>query len=338
MQQFEGTILAGDSFDPIRGRVVVDGGHITAVEEATTTSTDIVVPAFVNAHTHIGDSVAKEAGVGLSLDAAVAPPASEKHRRLAAASREELTTAMRRTLRFMEQTGTAAHLDFRESGVAGTEALQAATSETATETFIFGSGPSSVVAIADGYGASGANDDEFTPQREAAREANKPFAIHAGEPDASDIHPALEYEPELLVHMVHAEADHLERVADENVPIAVCPRANAVLGVGRPPIRDILDHTTVALGTDNVMLNPPSMFREMAFTARSFDVTDREVLRMATQAGAAIADRNCGVIEAGRQAALLVLDGDSDNLSGTVNPVAAVVRRATGRDIKQVVL
>ena len=338
MQQFEGTILAGEGFGPVRGRVVIDDGQITAVEETATDSTDIVLPAFVNAHTHIGDSVAKEAGVGLSLDAAVAPPDSEKHRRLAAASRDELITAMRRTLQLMEETGTVAHLDFRESGEPGTKALRTAASETATDAVIFGSGPASVLDLADGYGASGANDDEFTDERAAARKANKPFAIHAGEPDATDIHPALDYEPELLVHMVHAEAEHLERVADQAVPVAVCPRANAVLGVGRPPIRGLLDHTTVALGTDNVMLNSPSMFREMAFTTKTYDVSDREVLRMATQAGAEIADLNCGVIEPGRRAALLVLDGESDNLSGTVNPISAVVRRATGRDVQAVVV
>lgn len=338
MQQYAGTILAGDSFEPVRGRVVADDGRIEAVEETPTESTDIVLPAFVNAHTHIGDSVAKEAGVGLGLEAAVAPPDSEKHRRLAAASRDELVTAMRRTLRFMKQTGTAAHLDFRESGTAGAEALRAAASETATNAFIFGSGPAAVLDIADGYGASGANDDEFSDERAAAREANKPFAIHAGEPDATDIHAALNYEPELLVHMVHAEAEHLERVAEQEVPIAVCPRANAVLGVGQPSISELLDHTTVALGTDNVMLNQPSMFREMAYTAKKYDLTDREVLRMATIAGAEIAGLDCGVIESGRRAALLVIDGDSNNMAGSVDPVSAVVRRATGRDVKEVVL
>ena len=338
MQQYAGTILAGRSFEPVRGRVVVDDGRIDAVEEAPTESTDIVLPAFVNAHTHIGDSVAKEAGVGLGLEAAVAPPDSEKHRQLAAASREELVTAMRRTLRFMQQLGTAAHLDFRESGEAGTTALKTAASETATDAFILGSGPPSVLEIADGYGASGANDDEFGEERAAAREAGKPFAIHAGEPDATDIHPALDYEPELLVHMIHAEAEHLNRVADQEVPVAVCPRANAVLDVGRPPIGELLDHTTVALGTDNVMLNQPSMFREMAYTAKNCDVSDKEALQMATMAGAEIADLNCGVVESGRRAALLVVDGDSDNMAGSVNPVSAVVRRATGRDVKEVAL
>ncbi len=338
MEQFEGTILMGESFEPIDGRVVVDDGRIEAVERVDTDSTAIIVPAFVNAHTHIGDSVAKEAAVGLSLDEAVAPPDSRKHRRLAAASREELVEAMGRTMGFMEQTGTAAFLDFRESGGAGAEALRAAEEGRAVDAFIFGSDDPAVLEVADGFGASGANDADFSDVRAAVREAEAPFAIHAGEPDATDIHPAIDLEPELLVHMVHAEQPHLDRVDEQSIPIAVCPRANSVLGVGRPPIRELLEHTTVALGTDNVMLNEPSMFREMAYTAKTFDVSSREVLRMATAAGAEIAGLDCGVIEPGRRAALLVLDGESDNLVGTADPIEAVVRRATALDVDRVVL
>jgi cytosine/adenosine deaminase-related metal-dependent hydrolase len=336
METLAGTVLAGRSFEPIRGRVVVDDGRIEAVEEAATASTDIVLPAFVNAHTHLGDSVAKEAAVGLSLQEAVVPPDSLKHRRLAAASHDDLVTAMRRTLRFVGDTGTVSCLDFRESGVEGARALREAAEGTSVEPFVFGSGDVSVLDVADGYGASGANDDEFGEERAVCRERGVPFAIHAGEPNASDIHPALDLEPDLLVHMVHAEGDHLDRVADQSVPVVACPRANSVLGVGKAPLRELRDHTTVALGTDNVMLNVPSMFREMAYTAREFDVTAREVLRMATTAGAEIAGLDCGVIEPGRRAALLVLDGDSDNLTGTVDPVEAVVRRATGRDVQRV--
>jgi len=336
MKEVAGTVLVGESFEPIRGRVLVDDGRITAIEEGETDSTDIIIPAFVNAHTHIGDSVAKEAAVGLSLDEAVAPPESLKHRKLSAADRSELVTAMCRTLRFMGRTGTASCLDFREFGLDGAKLLREAAEKVETEPFVFGSGDPSVLDIADGYGASGANDNDFTAERAACREREVPFAIHAGEPDATDIHPALDLEPELLVHMVHAEQEHLDRVAEQGVPIAVCPRANTVLGVGRAPIRELLDHTTVALGTDNVMLNSPSMFREMAYTAKEFDVTSREVLRMATTAGAEIAGLDCGVIAPGRRAALTVLDGDSDNLAGTTDPVRAVVRRASALDVKDV--
>ncbi|MDY6818201.1 MAG: amidohydrolase family protein [Halobacteriales archaeon] len=332
-----GTILAGDSFEPIRGRVIVQDGRIEAVEETATSSTDIVLPMFVNAHTHLGDSVAKEAAVGRSLDEAVAPPDSLKHRRLAAADRTELVTAMRRTLRFMKRTGTISCLDFRESGIDGARALRDAAEPVEIDPFIFGSGDRSVLDVADGYGASGANDDDFTDERAASRERGVPFAIHAGEPDPTDIDPALELDPDLLVHMVHAQQPHLDRVADRSIPVAVCPRANTVLDVGTPPVRELLDHTTVALGTDNVMLNPPSMFREMAYTVKQFDVTAREVLGMATRAGAEIVGLDCGVIAPGRRGALTVLDGDSDNLAGTVDPLEAVVRRATALDVKRVI-
>jgi len=336
METLSGTVLTGRSFEPIRGRVVAADGRIQDIEETDTTSTDIILPAFVNAHTHLGDSVAKDAAAGLSLEEAVVPPDSLKHRRLAAADRSELVSAMRRTLRSMQQTGTAACLDFRESGTAGARALREAAQAVGTDPFIFGSGERSVLDVADGYGASGANDDDFTDERAACRNRGVPFAIHAGEPDPTDIHPALDLEPDLLVHMVHAGQEHLERVTDQSVPVVACPRANAVLDVGTPPVRDLLDHTTVALGTDNVMLNPPSMFREMAYTATRFDVTAREALRMATTAGAEVVGLDCGVIAPGRRAALLVLDGDSDNLTGSVDPVQAVVRRATEADVKRV--
>ena len=336
MELLEGTVLAGESFEPIRGRVVVEDGQIEAIEEVSTDSTDIVLPAFVNAHTHLGDSVAKDAAAGLSLEKAVAPPNSLKHRRLAAADRPDLVAAMRRTLRFMRETATASCLDFRESGPAGARALREAARPLDIDPFIFGSGDASVLDVADGFGASGANDDDFAEQRAASRERGAPFAIHAGEPDPTDIGPALELDPDLLVHMVHAEPDHLDRVAEASIPIAVCPRANTVLDVGRPPVRALLDHTTVALGTDNVMLNPPSMFREMAYTAKQFDVTDREVLRMATTAGAEIVGLDGGVIAPGRRAALTVLDGDSNNLTGSTDPVRAVVRRATALDVDRV--
>ncbi len=337
MEVVSGTILAGRSFDPLRGRVVVDDGRIERVEQTETESNDIVIPSFINAHTHLGDSIAKDAAVGLSLEEAVVPPDSLKHEQLAAADRSELVTAMRRTLRLMGRTGTMSCLDFREFGIEGARALRDAAKPVDVDPFVLGSGGSSVLDVADGYGASGANDDDFTEQRAACRERSVPFAIHAGEPDATDIHPALDLDPDLLVHMVHAKREHLDRVADQSVPVAVCPRTNAVLDVGTPPIRELVDRTTVALGTDNVMLNPPSMFREMAYTAREFDVTAEEVLRMATVAGAEIIGSDHGVIEAGRPAALTVLDGDSDNLAGSVDPVEAVVRRATGMDITRVV-
>jgi len=333
----EGTILRGRLFEPVEGRVAVDDGQIQSIEEADARSADIILPAFVNAHTHIGDSIAKEAGEGLSLEELVAPPDGLKHRLLAAAERDELVGSMERTLEFMEAAGTAGFVEFREGDVEGVEALAEALEGRKIDATVLGRGSVRAMEASDGFGASGADDGEFSRERRATADAGKRFGIHAGEVDASDINPALDLEPDFLVHMVHAEALHLERVEDSQTPVVVCPRSNATTGVGLPPVRELFDRTTLALGTDNVMLNSPSMFREMAFAEKVADVSSREVLAMATHHGAEIAGLDCGVLEEGRPAALLVLDGTSPNLDGVVDPLRAVVRRAGVDDVKDVI-
>jgi cytosine/adenosine deaminase-related metal-dependent hydrolase len=104
-----------------------------------------------------------------------------------------------------------------------------------------------------------------------------------------------------------------------------------------PPIRRLSERTTVTLGTDNVMLTSPSMFREMEFAAKLSDVS-ATVLRMATVDAADLAGPDSVVVEAGAPAKLLVLNGDSANLGGAKDPVRAVVRRAGRADVKRVVL
>jgi cytosine/adenosine deaminase-related metal-dependent hydrolase len=332
----EGRIIRGPEFEEVEGRVVVEDGTITAIEESAVDSDDIVLPAFINAHTHIGDSIAKEAGAGLSLDELVAPPDGLKHRLLRAADRSEMVAAMQRTVQFMHQGGTSTFADFREGGREGVEALRDAVAETDVRGLAYGRGDPEVLEIADGYGASGARDADFGVERTAAREAGKPFGIHAGERDAADINPALDLDPDLLIHMVHAEALHLERVADRGIPVVVCPRSNLATDVGVPPVAKLREHTTVGLGTDNVFLNSPSMFREMELTQRLCDVSARAVLEMATLGGAEALGLNAGCLEPGRDGAILVLDGDTDNLSGARDAVRATVRRAGIDDVAAV--
>jgi len=334
----EGTVLAGPTYEALEARVVVEDGEITAVEPADTESTDLIHPAFVNAHTHVGDSIAKEAGEGLSLTELVAPPDGLKHRLLRAARREELVEAIRQSVSVMRAGGTAAFLDFREGGVEGVGVLRTATADSGVQGFALARGSIEAMEAGDGFGAPSARDGDFEMEREATRAAGKPFAIHAGERDPDDVDGAFALDPDVLVHMVHARDAHLDRLAEAETPVVVCPRSNLVTDAGVPPIRALLERTTVALGTDNVMLNSPSMYREMAFAAKLSDVPARDVLRMATRSGAAIAGLDAGVIEAGSPAKLVVLDGDSDNLAGAESPVRAVVRRAGVGDVKRVLL
>jgi cytosine/adenosine deaminase-related metal-dependent hydrolase len=363
-RQLEGTVIRGESLEPVEGRVVVSDGRIEAVEAAPTDSTDVICPAFVNAHTHLGDSIAKEAGEGLSLDELVAPPDGLKHRLLRAASREGTAAAMARSLRFMRATGTGAFVEFREGGVEGVETIRDALALVADRgasgngsgeggdgastwspavdgelrPVILGRETADAMRVSDGFGASGARDADFAELRAATREAGKTFGIHAGERDPDDVDAALALEPDFLVHMTNATTEQLDRTGDAGLPVVCCPRSNLVTDVGVPPLAALAERTTVALGTDNAMLDSPSMFRELAFAAKLSGLPAPDVLRMATVDAAAVAGLDCGAIEPGREARLLVLDGDSDNLAGVRDVVRAIVRRAGASDVRRVLL
>ena len=332
----EGIVFRGRAFEPVEGRVVVENGEITAVEACATDSTDWILPAFVNAHTHIGDSVAKEAGRGRSLDELVAPPDGLKHRLLRETSRAEMVAAMRESVNYMYQGGTAAFLEFREGGVEGVERLYEATAESPVTPVVLGRGGVAAMEAADGFGASGARDGEFGSERNATRAAGKLFGIHAGERDSADVDGALDLDPDFLVHMVHIEPHQLDRVRERETPIVCCPRSNLVTNVGLPDLDQLAAVTTLALGTDNVMLNAPNMFRELEFAAKHSSLAAPTLLRAATRNGAAIAGKEYGLVESGRPARLQVLDGASPNLVGVRDPVRAGVRRAGVSDVREV--
>jgi len=337
-RQYEGLIFRGPQFEPAEGRVVVEDGDIASIEERSVESDDWILPAFVNSHTHIGDSIAKEAGRGLSLDELVAPPDGLKHRLLRETPRAEMVDAMRRSIAFMRESGTASFLEFREGGVEGVERLHDAVRDSPVEPVVFGREEIAAMEAGDGFGASGARDNEFGPERRATRVAGKLFGIHAGERDSHDVDAALDYEPEFLVHMVHTTPTQRERVTEREIPIVCCPRSNLTTNVGLPDFETLAETTMLALGTDNVMLNAPSMFREMEFTAKHSTLPAPEILRMATRNGAKIAGKTYGLIEEGRPAKLQLLDGKSHNLTGALDPVRAVVRRAGVSDVRNVVL
>jgi cytosine/adenosine deaminase-related metal-dependent hydrolase len=49
-------------------------------------------------------------------------------------------------------------------------------------------------------------------------------------------------------------------------------------------------------------------------------------------------DRELGSVSPGKSASMLVIDMDSDNLSGSVDPIASVVDRASPTDIRAVLV
>ena len=102
-----------------------------------------------------------------------------------------------------------------------------------------------------------------------------------------------------------------------------CPRSNGTLGVGIPPLRDILKHKiNVLLGTDNIMFNSPNMLREMEFALKVTRgyyreyIPPVEIFKMATLNAAKALGLNIGTIEEGKLADIMLVSG----LSGRSNP------------------
>ncbi|WNY23300.1 5'-deoxyadenosine deaminase [Methanimicrococcus hongohii] len=375
-----GLIFAGTEPDLIYGNVYIENGIIQEIEETSGShlkSRNWIVPRFINAHTHIGDTLLKDPPLGpevkpyaykRDLDSLVKPPNGLKHKFLAGLNTEDAISSMESAIWDMYQNGISVFADFREGGIKGAAALIEASKNAGRDIHpvIFGrptlSGYSNnsnndsdfttsnsfldelrdLLEITDGIGVSGTNDvDEYVLAKIAAKTQSKRkrLAIHAGEKDRSDIESALALDPDLLIHMTHAQDSDLKAAADSEIPIAVCVRSNLVTGVGLPPILSMLDEgIPVCIGTDNVMLNSPDMFEELHFLSKIYGITDATLFKMAASNGAeALGCRFTGSIEVGKKADMMVLNSKSLNLKHVKDPLAGFVRRARADDILGIV-
>ncbi|MDP2217529.1 MAG: amidohydrolase family protein [Methanolobus sp.] len=363
-QTVYGTIVYGPEMDIIEGCIVIRDGIIKEVSEEKNNSTNIIAPCFINAHTHIGDSVLKDPKLGECVDyhvkrdlnALVKPPDGLKHQVLNKAPYHELVEAMEHSIRDMIMTGTGAFADFREGGLQGVHALEEAVDGLGIECIKLGRprNPSvnndvlhreieQVLGRAEGIGMSGANDVDLQILKQIrtyTKKEKKKFAIHAGENDRSDIQGALSLEPDMLIHLTKAQEGDLKEIADQDIPVVVCPRSNFITGAGMAPVREMLKTgIRVAVGTDNVMLNSVSMFSEMEILSKVFGLEDRQVFIMCTLMGAAVLGLNTsGSILEKNQAKVMILNGNSHNLAGVRNPISSIVRRGRPDDILSIII
>ena len=314
--------------------IEIKNAIITAIEPNPRAPQVWICPAFFNAHTHLGDTIAMDCATTGDLEALVTPPSGLKHRLLAAASREDLVSGMRASIRDMIAGGTFGCADFREGGREGVRALQEAATGLAFQPVIFGrDGGESKAA---GLGISSARDiPEVERWVKAARTLGKKIAFHAGERDADDIDAALAFDPDLLIHMTHATKKQLRECSEKDIPLSVCPRSNWILGVTssarHPPIREMLDlGCTVFLGTDNAMFVPPDMFSEMAFVFSVYHLSPREILRAAVEGSSLTGTPS--FLDEGCRANLFTIEPAQSGIRFSRDPLASLVKRAcTGK-------
>ncbi len=114
----------------------------------------------------------------------------------------------------------------------------------------------------------------------------------------------------LLVHTVHLAEEDLDILAKSGATVAHCPRSNAHIGVGRAPLKALIDREIpVGLGTDSLASNQSlSLWDEIRFAHRAHSgfLSPKEWIRMATVGGALALglDHEIGTLEPGKRADL----------------------------------
>lgn len=330
-----GQALIGEELELQPVDILIENGTITAIEENRHAPGVWICPAFFNAHTHLGDTIAMDCQNNGDLEALVTPPDGLKHRILATASREDLVAGMHASIQGMIAGGTAGCADFREGGIAGVTAIREAAAGLKFRPFIFGREGGE--EIADGLGISSTRDIPDTDILVAkTKRAGKKIALHAGERDAADVDEALALDPDLLIHCTHATKKQLRECADRQIPIAICPRSNWILGVTssahHPPVRLMHDlGCRLFLGTDNVMFVPPDMFSEMSFTSAVYRIESKVLLGAAV--GGSELTGSSFFIRKGARANLFTIDPAESALHLSRDPVTSIIKRAFGSKI-----
>ena len=320
-----GIILKGQDLLPVRENIVVDDGKIIEIskeaKEGKIIDVDgaVVCPSFINGHIHIGDSIIKDEGYGLSLSEMVKPPDGVKHVALSNADDDELIEAMRQSMIDMINSGTTHFIDYREGGIEGVKLVRKASADLPIKPIILGRDDSfygddpdlskvkvairKLLKIADGIAPSGFGEITREVADWIVEECNrqgKISSIHVAESESnqieslndfgvSEIAKGVESDFSQLVHLTNPKGNDLESVAASKQNVVVCSRANATLNVGVAPLARMLDlGIRPLLGTDNVMLNSPNMLRELEFTLKMMSVyyksyiNPQELLKMAT--------------------------------------------------------
>lgn len=320
-----GIILKGENLVPLRENIVVDEGKIIEIGKDTKEGKIIdvegavICPSFINGHIHIGDSIIKDEGYSFPLSEMVKPPNGIKHVALSKASDEELIESMKSSMWEMVNSGTTHFIDYREGGIEGVKLLKEASKDIPIKPIIlgrddsfYGDDPdlakvkkaiSKLLKIADGIAPSGFGEITDEVAQLISTECEKQgkiSSIHVAESESNQIESlnrnnitevgkGVKAKFNQLVHLTNPKSNDLEVVSKLNQNVVVCPRANATLNVGVAPLNKMLKlGIKPLLGTDNVMLNSPNMFRELEFSLKIMSVyhddylNPVELLKMAT--------------------------------------------------------
>jgi cytosine/adenosine deaminase-related metal-dependent hydrolase len=392
------SLFVGENLDYVdNGYIVIKNGKIEKVGTGEYKSKSnknifegrgiLVIPGFINAHTHIGDSIGKDIGVNSKFELRIHPVHGIKNRILKRSKRGHLVNFMRSSMISMMKKGIVVIADFREGGIHGIEQFIEATSGLSIKSIILGrpehyfdishdfyKNPSipqhvmdsihSILDISDGLGISGANENTDNSLNEyrniiQKRSLKKKYllGIHSSESTETEkksitVTGKSEVQrivanllPNFVVHLTNASDVDIKLVAQNEIGIVICPRANATLGVGIPKVSKMLNFgCLVAIGTDNIMINSPDMFRELDYiwkitrTLEDGAISARDILKMATVNGGKILGINSGSLMAGMSADMMFIDKTNLDISPMHDPHVSIIHRASANSILNVMI
>lgn len=301
----------------------------------------IIVPAFINAHTHLGDAVARGTNIPSDLAEAVGP-GGHKHKVLAKTPGPKLVAGMRTALREAKGVHTGAVVDFREGGAEGVRQLRQAEQGEGIRVLAMArphgkeftrESVRALLAEADGIAISALRDvgrSDANLLASAARAAGKLFALHASEAENEPIDHLLELRPDHLVHMVHATKSDLARLREAHVGVVVCPRSNLRWAKRLPDVALMLNlGIPVGLGSDNAMLGPTDVLAEArGLLEAQPGLPPTQVLKMLCYGGRAALPPSPLPLDRGAPADLLVFAPRTTRPeSAVLDPRAHVVHR-----------
>ena len=335
----------------------------------------LMMPGLINAHTHIGDSIAKDINIDEDVESKIHPVTGFKQKILKNSDISHLTNFIQSSCLSMIRKGITTFIDFREGGIEGVNILQRSSFGIPIRPIILGriefyqdfksikanspipeskkSDLRNLLNKCDGIGISGSNEFSDSALRYFSKQ-KKICAIHSAETEESnatsakvtgksETERALLAKPDFLVHMTHSSKKDLQLAYKNKTSIVVCPRANGALAEGIPDVHLMLETgCNVAIGTDNVMINSPDMFKEMDYLwkvsmgMKKKRLAPKSILKMSTVNSSDLLGGKVGIIQVNNIADCIFIEKHAIDLEPMHNPYASLVHRTSENTIRAV--